>query len=495
MIKRILILILLTISLLFVNVLFAEESKQNTKKSSIVFDDNYSPDEVLKRRLLIFTMGGNIDFLSRIAFKTFATTSAGGFEPIPNDKWIGAFDVNIWIRMNIKKGSFVHLGIDGVVKIQQLHNYSQNELNLLPLFNIESFYFQWKYPRGKIIVGRSNYFLKSTMIFNGPLDGLELDINVPFLNFKTFIGYTGLLGLFNPWFNPYALTAYDRNYKEGTNLLTPIMILNPLANQARRLFFGADFDIFFYGQHINPYFLMQYDMSSLFNNQNTENDISTFHLGVNFEGRIAPNFYYKVDLAGLFGYHPSTSAAKMVPIIACALQTELRYTIPKAAYSTFVVGYALGTGNEEATGSSAYSYRSYNDRNNNGFWADDYNGQYQNKFYYYGGFDGGYVLDPILSNIHSIKFKYIVTPVSKEKIKFSLYFAFFQTLKLYATGPISDSDCDQSSNVVGSEIDGGILFNSSYFHVGADFGVLIRESAYSDSSPIFRMGASLGFAF
>ena len=75
------------------------------------------------------------------------------------------------------------------------------------MFDIDEFYFNWGYPIGKVVVGRTNYNLKSTLVFNGPLDGTEIDINIPYFNFKSFVGFTGLLGIFNPYFNPYMVNS------------------------------------------------------------------------------------------------------------------------------------------------------------------------------------------------------------------------------------------------------------------------------------------------
>ena len=60
------------------------------------------------------------------------------------------------------------------------------------------------------------------------------------------------------------------------------------------MFFATDFDIHLFGQHINPYFLMQYDFTSLYYNLNREFDIHTFNVGINFEGPIIENLPIKL---------------------------------------------------------------------------------------------------------------------------------------------------------------------------------------------------------
>ena len=131
-----------------------------------------------------------------------------------------------------------------------------------------------------------------------------------------------------------------------------------------------------------------------------------------------------------------------------------------------------------------------------GFDSEKYDGQYNNKFYYFGKFDGGFVLKPVLSNLQVISFKYIVSPIKRAGVHWTIYTGFYQTLKIWATGPISDELSDLESPIVGSEIDVGMMINAGpYFTLGVDFGVFIPELAYSNKEPRFRMGASLGFTF
>ena len=464
-----------------------------TDKSKIsVFDANYVPkDENLKKMPVSFNLGGSVSTTSHILFKTFQTNPDGGFEPVPNDRWFIDLEGKIWTRLSFRFDRYIHLGARALVKFERYDDYYKRN-SIVPLFNIDEFYFNWAYPIGKVIIGRTNYNLKSAMIFNGPLDGLEVDINVPYLNFKSFFGFTGVLGLFHPWFNPYSVTSIDRSFKEDTNLIYSQMYIKLNAEQARRIFFATDFDIHFYSQHINPYFLMQIDLTSLYYNLNTSNDVNTFHVGLNVEGRIIKNLYYKLNLSGLFGTHPSSEKGVVKPIIACAFESNLRYTIPKVANSTIILSYALGTGNSEPIG----EWSDYKTDRKKGFWSDKYDGSYHKKFYYYGKFDGGFVLNPILSNIHSVSIKYLVSPVQNGNFDISIYAGVYQTIKLLSSGPISDDECDLNAFLVGSEIDAGMIIKpNSYFNFSFDLGLFIPETAYSDKSLRFKAGASMGITF
>ncbi len=445
-------------------------------------------NEIIKKKPVLFDLGGNLSTTSRVLFKTFQVNPDGGFEPVPNDKWYGDFSAKLWARLLFKQDSFFHLGFEGLIKADRYSDEFKRN-SIVPLFNIDELYFNWGFKLGKVILGRTNYNFKSTLIFNGPLDGIGLDLNIPYFNFKTFAGFTGLLGIFNPWFNPYALTSLDRSYQEESNLIYSTQIIKINAEQARRIFIGSDFDIQVFGQHINPYFLLQFDISSLYHDLNRNNEINTFHIGFNLEGRIVKNLYYKIHISGLFGTYPTSSDNVFSPIVAGALETNLRFTIPKGANSTFIFGYSVGSGN----GIPAGEWSDDPDDEDKGFWADKYDGKYNNKFIYFGKFDGGYVLNPILSNINSFSIKYLITPVNNKLLQMTIYNAIYQTLKLWSTGPISDDECNLNDYFVGIEYDFGMIFNiGPYFNIALDYGVFMPQTAYSDRSPKFKMGATFG---
>ncbi len=464
----------------------SDKQKERMKQISWI-DEDFNPDENLKPTNLTFNFGGTISAHSRIKFKDFELIPAGGFKPIPNELWFADVRMKLWGSMAFKGGSYLQIGVTGMMKVQD-----NSAVNLVPLFTIDSLFAHVVYPLGSVVFGRSIYKMHSSMIFSGPLDAIELNISVPYLNFKTFTGFSGLLGIFHPWFNPYTISSADRSYVETSNLLTSGMSFQLNAPQSRRIFFAIDADIHFFSQHINPYFLLQYDLQSIFQNMDTQHDLNTFHLGLNTHGKIAGTLFYKLHFSGLFGTHPSSSGT-VKPILAFAFESYLRYVIPRGYNSTFQIGYAIGSGNSEKRGNLSNA-ASDSDK---GFWSDKYDGEYQNKFYYYGRFDGGFVLNPILSNIHSISFRYSINPFKNSTTDLSLYGAFYQTFKVHDTGCISDDDATETQYPVASEFNMGMLLTTNSFTLTLDAGIMIPLSAYkaSDSNPRTRLGAVIAFTF
>ncbi len=456
--------------------IFAEESKVSELPENVtLFEKVDFVEDNLKEAPVIFGFGGLLysrsDAVIGKSGSYFNLNGKYPFELSPRNNWQSLNGLSLWGTMNFTEKRFLAFKLTGIMKI----GYE----SVIPLFNIDELYLNWDHPNGKIVIGRNLYTLKSDLNFTGHLDGLEIDINVPYLNFKSFLGFSGLLGVFHPYFNKYSLTAYDRSFDEQTNLTNLVTVVQINGHQSRRIFFATDFDIHFWSHHITPFFLMQYDISNigLPNFNNDDYTINTFTIGLNLQGKIATNFYYKGDIAGVFGMMQDLENKKTKAIAAAGGTVELRYSIPPSAVNTFSIGYAMGTGTPN---------------NDEDFDEDRVNADQIKKYYYYGKFSGGYVLEPQLVNIHSLSLKYLFTPNDK----FSLNLSFFQTFKMYKESPISDNEANLSEYNLGSELDLGFLINfSRSVSVGLDSGLFIPENAYSDKTWRFRVGGTLALSF
>jgi hypothetical protein len=486
--KKLLILVFIIIS----SILYAADSSSDNNSDNTddfyshktqvsIINKDYVPVENPKNPPVLFDMSGYIAARSRLFIDYNGTDyyfrlTPYFFEPVPSDRWFANAEAKLRAKLTFLNNNFFQFGAIGIMNF--------NNTSIVPFFNIDELFLNWKYPLGKVVLGRTNFSMKSPVIFSGPLDGVELDINVPCLNFKTFIGYSGILGIFNPYFNTYSISQYDRSYVEESNLRITKMIIQINATQSRRIFFTTDFDFYVAGHHFNPYFLMQYDVSALAGN--TGYAISTFHLGSNIEGRIYENLYYMVNFAGMLGTTSLASDPSVSKLIlACGFFSQIRYTISKAHNATFFLNYALGTGNNSTSS----------------FWNDS-SGMTQetvNKFYYYGKYDGGFVLNPVLANLQIISFKFMISPVIKSGFKFSYYLSVYQALKIYPEAAISDADASLNDYFVSTEFDTGALFNfGTTVTLGIDFGIMLPETAYIQQLqyiPRMRGGLSLSINF
>ena len=162
-----------------------------------------------------------------------------------------------------------------------------------------------------------------------------------------------------------------------------------------------------------------------------------------------------------------------------ALQTNLRYSILSATLHLLWLCHWFGA-----------------DDNGNFDLTTFFHKESINKFYYYGKFDGGFCLNPILSNIQSLSVKYILTPKIKlNLVKLSFYTAFYQTFKVYSQGSISDRDA-KDGIVVGSEFDIGMLINiGRNVSLNFDYGLLIPEESYLVNIPKMKAGINISVTF
>jgi hypothetical protein len=325
-------------------------------------------------------------------------------------------------------------------------------------------------------------------------------------------GYSGLTGIFHPDYNDFNISTWDNSYDNPKledytigNFWENVFI-NPVNQaQSQRFFLLAEADIYYSFFHIQPYFITQLDFSKFYkkditsdklNDANNDLLINTFSFGTKGNFRLAKSLYLFCDISGVFGYlHDvkeldtiqkfnedffDSSSANKYPITSMGLHSELSYNFGVNNNFVFSGGYALGLGNyNESTSKDFFDYIPVNQNNSS-------------QFFYYGDFNGGYVLDPVLANIQSFS--------AKLKAKFSpwlyAYFYAFQTLKLFSNSPISDENAVNNELFVGTELDIGILFNiATNTFLGIDSGLFIPEAAYRNHIPQIKIGATLDVTF
>jgi len=464
--------------LLVLIICFVVQIHSNTVELESALTDILNKSEfnydILKRQNVVFNIGSYLssrsNFLVGENSLYYSTTGTYPFELAPNRQWESINSATIWGSMVFEEGNFIKLAINGTF----LFGYE----SVLPVFNLSELYISWKYSLGRIVIGRTLFALNSQLNFSGTLDGIGLEINAPFINFKSFVGFTGFTGVFHPYYNNFNISAYDKSFFEQTNLTNLVMVVQLNGVQSRRIFLSTDFDIHYLFFNVNPYFLMQLDISNIDvpNFKNTDYIFNTFTIGLLNKIRIWTPLYFYFDVSGVFGVMQDIANVKTVPISAFGLNTELRYTFTPRSNTAFSICYATGSGTplEE---NKIDSLRTSTEKNQN--------------YVYYGKFNGGYVLDPVLYNIHSIGLKFI----SNINSFLSGYIYGFQTFKMYSESPVSDSKADINDYIVGTEIDAGLSFKfTEGVNLSIDAGVFIPETAYTDKTPRLKAGIALNVA-
>ena len=211
------------------------------RRSLNVTDETFVPQDKQSKYKIYGMGGGFISASGRIMLgdeNKYAEMNSDNLPMLhPVDGYSIALETKLWLALLFKEESMLRAG--GSVR------FSYNDGKLFPIFHIDELYFKWRYPMGDIIIGRNICSTFDPILFGGLLDGIQLNLNVPFLNFRSFMGYTGFLGLFHPYNNTYSISQYDRTYHEDSNLalLEPKYDFLFNAEQAMRFFFCTDFDV------------------------------------------------------------------------------------------------------------------------------------------------------------------------------------------------------------------------------------------------------------
>lgn len=458
-----------------------------------LFGQKQFQNDKLKRSPVIFDFGGSLLSQSELPVKN------SSFE-----NWKSENNIFLWGNVTFPFDIQFHASL-------QLQLLFANQ-NIVPSININRFFLKWENNLISIKAGRDIYRSYSQLAFNGTLDAAECTVYLPYVNLHCFTGYSGLTGFFHPDYNDFNISAWDKSYRNPKledytigNFWENIFVSPVNQQQSKRFFILAEADVYYSFFHIQPYFITQLDFSKFykkdysdnnFDNGNNDVLINTFSVGAKNNFRLAKSLYLFCDISGVFGYlHDvkdlntaeafnedllNPSSANKYPIASMGMTSEISYNFGANNNFIFSGGYALGLGNcDESAAKNFYDFIPENQNNSS-------------QFFYYGDFNGGYVLDPVLTNIQSFS--------AKLKAKFSpwfyAYFYAFQTLKIFPNSPISDENAVNNELFVGSEIDVGVLFNvATNTFLGIDSGIYFPEAAYNNHIPDFKIGATLDVIF
>ncbi len=465
---------------------------QNSSIDSLFKQNQFQNDE-LKRSTVVFDFGGSL--LSQTEL------------PVKNNKmehWKSENNIFLWANVTFPLNIQLHASL-------QFQLFFANQ-NIVPSININRLFLAWENNLISIKAGRDVYKSYSDIAFNGTLDAVECRVFLPYVNIHCLTGYSGLTGIFHPDYNDFNISSWDNSYDNPKledytigNFWENVFI-NPVNQiQSQRFFLLTEADIYYTFFHIQPYFIAQLDFSKFYkkditsdklNNANNNLLVNTFSFGTKGNFRLAKSLYLFCDISGVFGYLHDVneldtiqkftddffdlSSANKYAITSMGLHSEISYNFGVNNNFVFSGGYALGLGNyNENSSKDFFDYIPVNQNNSS-------------QFFYFGDFNGGYVLDPILANIQSFS--------AKLKAKFSpwfyTYFYAFQTLKLFPKSPISDENAVNNELFVGTELDVGVLFNiATNTFLGIDSGLFFPEAAYKNHIPQFKIGATLDITF
>ena len=459
-----------------------DEQQKSPELSEAIFEEEAlkkfkikSLDDIVKPNPLVFSFGVNLGFDSLKFLNNFPSASNYMFD---NDTWSVNQYHKLWFNFSIDLRSYLYFRFNNWIT----YGYG----TLIPYLDLDYLYLFWQYNSGSVRVGRSWYSLGNGVVFNGRLDGFEIDLVYNFFHFKSFAGYSGLLGLFCKPNNHYGLNKFDLDRSDDlvNNLIETSGIYIDFdlfsknnIHQSHRTFIAASGMFDFFEQHFDLFYLFQLDLTHVFTDGDSSHNINTNHLGLQGEGKIFWNLYYNFETVFLFGTSPTEDSSTISLINSFYTDISLEVFIPNFIHSYITHGYSLAYGDIDKDGVIYY-----NDFGEN------------NQFYYFGSYDGGYVFMPYLSNLQVIYVFWTINPFKSFGVDLTFIIKAYQYLKVFAEGIISDPEASLNEYLIGSEFDFCFLFNITHdISVYTNMGLFIRELAYREDSEKMNFKVGLGF--
>ncbi len=295
--------------------------------------------------------------------------------------------------------------------------------------------------RLKLEMGRRYFTMGSGLVLSGRGDGLELKTHISSFDIKLMGMYTGFLSKDN---NPYYLNDSD------------------LSDGAKRAFTGTEITMHILSHKVYGIALAQFDLAE----KNEKNP--TRYFSQYYGGGAKGNIFSYLDYYGEFIYESGksyvASTDKKSTISAYALTTGMTYFIQTKFNPSLLLQYAFASGDPDRENylSSVRSSSSEKDKG----------------FIYFGVYNGGYALNPRLSNMHIMRGGFTITPLSelsKEYLRrICLIGKYSYYMKAKKESPINDGEANIEKAYIGQEIDASLRWKifsdlSAYMNFGIFF--------------------------
>jgi len=301
--------------------------------------------------------------------------------------------------------------------------------------------------RFKFELGRKYFSMGTGLILNGRGDGGELNLIVPFFDIKLLGMYTGLLAKDN---NPYYLNDSD------------------ISDGSKRAFGGGEIILNILNHKFYVMALGQFDLAD----ENADNPTRYFsqYYGGGFKGNMLTYLTYYAEFIYETGTSYVATTDEKATIGAYAANTGLSYFFQTRFNPVLIIQYAFGSGDPERD-----NYRSSIRSSSAG---DD------KGFIYFGTYNGGFALNPRLSNIHIFRGGFSLSPFSGFRElylkRMSLISKYSYYMKADKESPINDGEASNPKSFIGQGIDLSLrwkIFSDLSFYI--NYGLFIPGDAFS----------------
>lgn len=315
----------------------------------------------------------------------------------------------------------------------------------------------------KLFLGRRFFTIGTGLVLNGRGDGAELELLTSVADIRIMGSYSGLLKKDD---NPYNLSDVD------------------IADGARRVFAGGTISRSLLNQTLYVFGLAQVDLADEPSDEPVRYQSQYWGAGLN--GVIATDMKYYAEFVYETGTSYLSGADRKEDVRAHAGQFGINWFFSTIFRPALVLQYAYGTGDADRT----------DNRNPTGNTSGGDSG-----FLYFGTFNGGYGLRPVLANIHIYRAGIGLSPFSWSRYrtlrrmqiigKYSYY------IKYESTGVINSGEATLDNRDIGQGVDVALKWQILYdFSIFANYGAFLPGDAYEpgeDTRHFITGGATLVF--
>jgi len=298
-------------------------------------------------------------------------------------------------------------------------------------------------------VGRKFFLLGSGLVMDGRADGIEFSFRTGYINGMFFGAYTGFILKDD---NPYGMS--DKDMSEG----------------ARRVLAGGTLSTEFYNQTFYVLGMVQVDFGMEYEDLKSRYD--SYYYGAGINGVLFARLFYYAEFDYEMGKSILAGTARRKNIYACAGVFNAYYYFDMLLNPVIIAQYAFGSGD-----SSRDNYHSPTGN----YEAND------TGFIYFGTFNGGFALRPLLANLHIIRFGFALSPFdwsdSSYFKRMTLVFKYSYYMKHRASAAINyGNDALRNNRDVGHGFDFSVRWRI-YHDLAAfvNYGLFVPGEAFSPS--------------
>jgi hypothetical protein len=285
----------------------------------------------------------------------------------------GMVAARLWIKSYLWSHSFIYLrGKNIFLGVINQEGYGLDNYSNVVDLDVGFIEISNRRHSVTLTLGRKFFLLGSGLLLDNRADGLEFSFRTGYINGMIFGAYTGFIFKDD---NPFGLS--DKDISEG----------------ARRVLAGGSLSTDFYNQTFYVHGMIQVDFGMEYEDLKSRYD--SYYFGAGMNGVLFSRLFYYAEFDYEMGKSILAGTSQRKNIYAMAGIFNAYYYFETLLNPVAIVQYAFGSGD-----SSRDNYHSPT-----GNYAGNDTG-----FLYFGTYNGGFALRPLLANLHIFRIGFALTP-------------------------------------------------------------------------------------